>query len=122
MSYVVDSVFAGGDHTMTLVEGLSSTNNTNGLATQAPNVTIRDYRHFGGQNQILTVTNENISQICSAVEPVNQDLMTIAETIFASPAIWNASFLKANGDHVPSTYKNMGVDLVQVIYHLLTYY
>jgi hypothetical protein len=86
----------------------------NGVISQMPNLKICDYREFGGRQQIMTITNRNITQICSGEEPVNQDLMTIAETIFASPAIWNASFLQANGKHVPSTWKNMGVDLYQV--------
>jgi hypothetical protein len=47
----------------------------------------------------------------SAVEPADQDIMSIAEVVFASPASWNASFLLPNGQHTPSTWKNMGVDL-----------
>jgi hypothetical protein len=105
---------------MVIVQGLpDSVNKENGIVaampplTQNPNVPICDYRQPGRQ-QIMTITNENITQICTAEEPVNQDLMTIAETMFASPAIWNASFLLPNNKHVPSTWKNIGIDLHEV--------
>lgn len=96
---------------MAIVEGLPSSFMNNGVVCQIPNMRICDYRRFGERQQIMTITNRNITQICAAIEPVDQDLMSIAETIFASPAIWNASFLLENGKHVPSTWKNMGVDL-----------
>jgi len=104
---------------MVIIDGIISNkqNGVNGAVLYSQdlrNVRIHDYREFGGHQQILTITNDNISKICSALEPVDQDLMTIAETIFASPGIWNASFLQANGKHVPSTWRNMGVDLHEV--------
>lgn len=88
----------------------------NGVVTQMPNVRICDYRQFGGRLQILTLTNQTITEICCAEEPVDQDLMTIAETVFASPAIWNASFLLNR--HEPTTWKHMGVNLHEVKYIL----
>jgi hypothetical protein len=102
---------------MVVIDGLELSSQKNGVVSfsqDVNNIRIHDYRNFGGRQQILTITNENISQISSATEPVDQDLMTVAETIFASPGIWNASFLVPNNKHVPSTWRNMGVDLHEV--------
>jgi hypothetical protein len=73
--------------------------------------TISDYREYRVGSQIHTITDELVTQMSSAVEPADQDMMSIAEVVFASPACWNASFLLPNGQHTPSTWKNMGVDL-----------
>ncbi|OXA56991.1 putative E3 ubiquitin-protein ligase HERC4 [Folsomia candida] len=111
LPFVVDCIYAGGDHSMVMVSihGLPSASvKENGVVQQSC-----DYRQFGGRQQIMTITNRNITEICSAEEPVNQDLMTIAETVFASPGIWNGSFLMTNNRHIPSTWKNMGVDLYE---------
>lgn len=129
LPFVVDCIYAGGDHSMVMVSihGLPSASvKENGVVQQSC-----DYRQFGGRQQIMTITNRNITEICSAgefptklqlivshsdnliiyihllncitEEPVNQDLMTIAETVFASPGIWNGSFLMTNNRHIPST-------------------
>ena len=107
LTHPVHSLYCGGDQSFVLCS--SDAQHVNGYLP-----TICDYREYKPESQICKITNQLMSQIVSATEPADQDIMSLAEVVFASPASWNASFLLPDGQHIPSTWKNMGVDLVMV--------
>jgi len=104
----VNSLYCGGDQSFVL-SSTPSSGESNGYSS-----TVCDYREYKPESQIVRLSVELLAQISSATEPADQDIMSLAEVVFASPASWNASFLLPNGQHIPSTWKNMGVDLAAV--------
>jgi len=105
----IRSIHCGGDQSFILVSKLPEPSNTEYLHQPL------DYRRFIPRSQIHRITDDLLEQMCSAVEPVDQDIMTSTETIFASPAAWNCSFLLPDDRHIPATWRNIGVDLLKVI-------
>ncbi|ODN02865.1 putative E3 ubiquitin-protein ligase HERC4 [Orchesella cincta] len=110
LSCVVNSIYAGGDHSIVLVDPVE----VNAFETSVPNAQPAlsvDYRESATEKAILTITEDFVTQMCSSSEPVDQDIMTLTEILFAAPACWNASFLLPDREHAPCTWKNMGVNL-----------
>jgi len=102
-------IYAGGDQSFVVLNSSSSNGNLPPCDFQK--------LYADKQKQILTITKDYVSQMCSANEPVNQEIMEKAEILFASPACWNASFLMLDKRSGPCTWRNIGIDLNEV--HLI---
>ncbi|CAG7668726.1 unnamed protein product [Allacma fusca] len=118
----VYAVYAGGDQTFIVSNGSDNSVGPNvnemeidsggfGVVSQQNGILDScDYRRRDDTKQIQTITLEFVQQLASALEPVDQDLMTLVEIILASPACWNSSFINPKSS-APCTYKNIGIDL-----------
>lgn len=119
----VYALYAGGDQTFIMSNGKDVTTPDANSMALSPRYEMTngdsnslDYRVLDSSKQILTITAKLVQQLCAASEPVDQDLMTLVEVVFASPACWNASFIIPD-NNAPCTYKNIGIDLSAVSAH-----
>ncbi|XP_012527820.1 probable E3 ubiquitin-protein ligase HERC4 isoform X2 [Monomorium pharaonis] len=97
---VVRHIFSGGDHCFATI------------SLKKDNIEPVDLRILGPTSQILTVTEEKLSD-CQKIlpgSPINHELMTYLETVFKSQACINASFLLSNEAHYGCSSKHHGVD------------
>lgn len=92
-------IFAGGDHSFCTVNSM-----------ERPPV---DYRQTDPKKQTLSLSIPKLSacQMFKDGDRVNQDLMAYLETVFASLACINGSFLLENNAHYNCNTRSPGVDM-----------
>lgn len=76
MSSIVRSIFAGGDHSIVLLDPPD-------LDIEVPSLgpaLSDDYRDFTDDKGILCLTDDFVTQMCSSIEPVDQDIMSLVSS------------------------------------------
>lgn len=91
MSCIVNSIFAGGDHSIVLIDPSEAAT----LGTDVPSlehVSSVDYREYTIDKNILTLTDDFVSQMCSSTEPVDQDIMSLVRFFYFVFILRKANF------------------------------
>lgn len=100
---IIHRIFSGGDHCLVTV------------TAQEDRVPPYDCREYNPQTQICTLTHELIRSLLHVTndEPIDQDALTLLETVFKSVACLNGSFLLPEEGHYYCTSKHHGIDMGQ---------